>query len=174
MRLSGRTWVILLFVVAIAAGLGVTWLLYPSPIIPHSVTVPQVQGSPSDQAVAALASVGLRGRLAGELEDPITPRGAVSWQSPVSGTRLPQGAIVRLGISAGPPRVLVPDVSALDLTAAREVLGAAGLVIGAVDSAWSDVPVGAVVQTDPEERGSLRAGGTVNLTLSKGPRRPHR
>lgn len=174
MRLSERTWAILLFTAAIGGGLVVTWLLYPAPIVPRSVTVPQLQGTPSDQAVSELAGVGLRGRLAGEVEDPVTRSGAVSWQSPVAGTRLPQGAIVRLGISAGPPRVLVPDLTALALGDAREVLGAAGLSVGSIDSTWSELPIGTVVQTDPEERGTLRAGGTVDVTLSRGPRRPRR
>ncbi len=174
MTLSTRAWAITVIAVAVAAGLIVTWLLYPAPFLSHSVAVPQLHGTLSDQAVAELAGIGLRGRLAGTVEDPMTRSGAVSWQSPVVGTRLPEGAIVRLGISAGPPRVLVPDLTALDMVAVREVLEAAGLAVGRLDSVWSALPVGTVVQTSPEARGALRTGGTVNVTVSKGPRRLRR
>ncbi len=170
---NGR-WIAVLLVGAIASGLLVSWLLYPAPIVKRRVSVPQLHGTPTAQAVAELAAVGLRGRNAGEIEDPLAPSGTVSWQSPVVGTELPEGGIVRLGISVGPPRVLVPDLVELDLRSARTILEAAGLGVGTLDSAWSAAPIGAVVRTRPEARGALRAGGTVDVTVSRGPRRPRR
>jgi serine/threonine-protein kinase len=174
MSLRVDRWLVAALVVAVVAGLVVTWLLYPTPLMPRTAEVPALRGLPTAQAVSQLAASGLRGRIAEEIEDPLAEVGTVSWQSPVAETRLPQGAVVRLGISAGPPRVLVPDLAELDLGTAATLLEAAGLGIGRIDSAWSTSPAGSVVSTDPEARGPLRAGASVDVTVSKGPRRARR
>mgnify|MGYP002623461605 FL=1 len=162
-------WIWLALVTAVAGGMLVAWLLYPAPIVQRDAVVPQLRGVATDQAVAELAALGLRGRIAGELEDPLTPAGTVSWQVPVEGTRLPEGSLVRLGVSSGPPRVTVPELVDLDMETASTILQAAGLSIG--DSVSSATPAGMVVRTRPEARGAIRAGGKVDLTVSSGPRR---
>ena len=169
---SGWIWLALL--AAVGGGLAAAWLLYPAPIVRREAEVPALRGIPTDQAVADLAALGLRGRIAGELEDPLTPDGTVSWQSPASGTMLPEGAIVRLGISTGPPRVVVPELVELDVGTALVILEAAGLQVGRVDSVWSSTAAGLVVRTRPEARGAIRAGGKVDLTVSRGVRGPTR
>jgi beta-lactam-binding protein with PASTA domain len=153
---------------AVIGGLLVTWLLYPAPLIPRSVEVPALRGVPAAQAVANLAGLGLRGRVAAEIADPLVPDGAVSWQSPAPYTVLPESTIVELGISVGQPTVMVPDLIDLDLGTAKRVLDAAGLMTGEIDSAWSRQPLGAVILTRPEARSGRRAGGTVDVTISKG------
>lgn len=163
-------WIWLALVAAVGGGLAATWLLYPAPIVQRDAEVPALRGIPTDQAVADLATLGLRGRIAGEIEDPLTPDGTVSWQSPASGTLLPEGAIVRLGISTGPPRVVVPDLVELDLATALDILAAAGLQVGRMDSVWSATAAGLVVRTRPEARGAIRAGGKVDVTVSRGRR----
>jgi serine/threonine-protein kinase len=155
---------------AIVAGLAVTWWISPTPIVARSVSVPNLYGIASSQAIAELAEAGLRGRLAGEIEDPLVEAGAVSWQSPVAGTTLPESAVVRLGVSTGPPRILVPDVSDLDGQTAVKVLTTAGLRIGAVDSIFTAAPTGTVVRTRPDAGQPARAGAGVELTVSRGPR----
>lgn len=164
-------WMWLALLAAVAGGLLVAWLLYPAPIVQREAVVPQLRGIPTDQAVADLDALGLRGRIAGEMEDPLAPAGTVSWQLPVVGTRLPEGAVVRLGISAGAPRVTVPDLVELDIATAMAVIEAAGLVPGSVDSVVAAAPPGVVVRTRPEARGAIRAGGRVDMTVSRGPAR---
>jgi serine/threonine-protein kinase len=155
---------------AILAGLAVTWLLYPSPIVTRLVTVPALRGTATDQAVNELAAIGLRGRLAGQLADPLTPAGTISWQSPAPGTALPESSIVRLGVSSGRPRVLVPELVDLDLRSAARVLSAAGLRVGRLDSIYSGVPAGVLLGSRPEARQPIRAGSSVELIVSRGPR----
>jgi serine/threonine-protein kinase len=163
-------WAIGAIGVAILAGLAVTWLLYPTPIVTHLVTVPALRGTATDQAVNELAAVGLRGRLAGQLADPLTPAGTISWQTPAPGTALPESSIVRLGVSSGPPRVLVPELVDLDLRAAIRVLAAAGLRVGALDSVYSSTTAGVLLGSRPEARQPIRAGSRVELIVSRGPR----
>lgn len=155
------------------AGYLAAWLLYPAPLVVAEVEVPALRGVARDDALAQLASLGLRGRDAGELADPLVPRGTVSWQQPPAGTRLPAGSAVRVGTSTGAPMVVVPDVVAFDLALAERVLGAAGLAIGTVDTVASADPAGTVVRTRPAARSAVRAGTSVQVTVSRGPRPAH-
>jgi serine/threonine-protein kinase len=157
--------------VAVAAGLLVTWLLFPSPLLrAREHAVPPLRGVPLDVALAALADSGLRGREAGRAADPDVPAGRVAWHLPVAGTVLPESAVVRVTVSSGPPTVLVPDLADLDLGTAAEVLSAAGLVTGPVDSQFAPDAAGIVLRTRPEPGKAVWAGDTVQVIVSRGPR----
>jgi beta-lactam-binding protein with PASTA domain len=155
---------------AIAAGLLVTWLLYPAPMVPGSAETPILRGVPASQAIAELAALGLRGRLDSEFPDPLVNEGAVSWQSPAPFTVLPESAVVRLGVSSGPPVVMVPALVDLDVGTALRVLQAAGLELGTVDSVWSNQPRDVIVATSPDAGTGRAAGQPVAVSLSKGTR----
>jgi serine/threonine-protein kinase len=163
-------WALGVIAVAILAGVLVSFVIFPSSIVRDQVEVPALRGIASDQAITELAAAGLRGRLAGELADPLTPAGTISWQSPVAGTSLPESAIVRLGVSSGPPRVLMPELVDLEVEAAGRVLAAAGLRVAGIDSVYSATPAGVLLGTRPEARQPIRAGGGVELIVSRGPR----
>lgn len=171
MKRSNLAWVVGAVVVATAAGVASSWLLFPAPLAPGEVEVPQLRGIASQQAVTQLAAAGLRGRLAGTpLDDPLTPAGTVSWQSPVAGTVVPESTIVVIGVSGGPPRVMVPELVDLDTHAAARILQAAGLKVGATDSVHSPAPAGVIIGSRPDARQPIRSGGSVELIISKGPR----
>jgi len=103
------------------------------------------------------------------LADPLTPRGTVAWQTPPAETVVPEGPIVRIGVSSGAPPVEVPDVTDFDLGLARRVLEAAGLRLDAVDSIRSPEPLGVIVRTRPAARTPVGAGTEVPATVSRGP-----
>ena len=156
-------------VAAIAAGLLMTWLLYPSPLLPGHAEVPQLRGLPYQQAVEELTAVGLRGRPGQRISDPLVAAGAVSWQSPAPFTVLPESSTVRLGVSTGIPIVVVPDLVGLPVNTATAVLSAAGLGIQRIDTIPSTQPAGRVLATDPAARSSMRAGASVTIGISRGP-----
>lgn len=171
MKLSNLAWIVGAVVVATVAGLASSWLLFPSPLAPGEVEVPQLRGIASKQAVTELAAAGLRGRLAGTpIDDPLTPSGTVSWHSPVAGTVVPESTIVIIGVSSGTPRVMVPELIDLDTHAAPQILRAAGLGVGDIDSVHSSRPAGVIIGTRPEARQPIRSGSNVELIISKGPR----
>lgn len=155
---------------AVIAGLVVAWLWFPTPLRSRTTTVPTLRGVPLEQALDQLRAVGLRGRPSGELEDPQVTRGSVVWSLPVAGTVLPESAVVRLNVSAGPPSVLVPVLADLDLGTAGAVLEAAGLRLGEVDSQTTTLPDGIVLRSEPPPGKAVRPGQSVNLVVSRGPR----
>jgi beta-lactam-binding protein with PASTA domain len=169
-RVARRTLVVLAVIAgAAAAGYVVTCAIFPAPIIARTVAVPPLHGTSVEAAVARLSKLGLRGRPADTVPDPLTPAGTVAWQSPVAETRLPQGAIVRLGVSAGAPLVSVPSVADLDIGLARQVIEAAGLRVDRIDTARTDAGLGIVLGTSPQAGTSVHTGDTVRITISSGP-----
>lgn len=155
---------------AVVSGAAVAWIWFPTPFREQHTTVPALHGVPLEQALDQLREAGLQGRPSGELADPQVPEGSVVWSLPVAGTVVPEAAVVRLNVSAGPPRVLVPTLADLDLGTAGSVLEAAGLLTGTVDSQVANLPVGIVLRSEPPPGNAVRAGRAVNLVVSGGPR----
>lgn len=169
-RVARRTLVVLGVIAgAAAAGYVVTCAIFPAPIIARAIAVPPLYGASVEVAVARLAKLGLRGRLADTVPDPLTPAGTVAWQSPVAETRLPQGAIVKLGVSAGAPLVSVPSVADLDIGLARRVIEATGLRVARIDTVRTDAGLGIVLGTSPAAGSPARPGDSIAVTISSGP-----
>ena len=154
---------------AAAAGYVVTCAIFPAPMIARAVQVPPLHGASVEAALDRLTRLGLRGRLADTIADPLTPAGTVSWQSPAAETMLPQGAIVQLGVSGGPPPVSMPGVSDLDAGLARQVIEAAGLRVTRIDTLRTDAGFGVVLGTSPPAGTAMHPGDTVRLSVSSGP-----
>lgn len=167
----GRVWLRLAGLVAAAALAGylLTVVIFPAPILPTTVAVPALRGVPADSGLARLSRLGLRGRLSDTSSDGFLGAGLVAWQSPAADTRLPVGAVVKLGVSSGASAVSVPDVTDLDLGLARDVLIASGLRIGTVDTVQLDAPMGTVVNTAPAAGANAKSGDIVQVHVSSGP-----
>ena len=166
-----RRRLVILGIIAAAsvAGYLLTCAIYPAPILPRQVTVPQLRALRADSAVAQLARLTLRGRITDTTRDPLIPAGAIVWQSPAPETILPEGAMVRLAVSSGPPLVTVPDVSQFDLELARDVLQAAGLKLGVVDTIHGGEDFGAVLTETPSAGSTVQLGMLIDVSISSGP-----
>lgn len=154
---------------AALAGYLATCALYPAPILPKRITVPALRGLDTTRAIAQLTALGLRGRVSGDLADPLVAPGQVSWQSPAPQTVLPQSAVVRIGVSTGRPPIAVPDVVDLPVDLARTVIAAAGLTVAQVDTVRNDTELGTVVRQQPSAGVAAGSGTRVLLSVSSGP-----
>ncbi len=170
-RRSRRTLWTALAVVAVCAVAGylLTCAMFPAPILPRQIAVPALRGLPLDSAVNRLAQLGLRGRPTDSIADPLIPSGAIAWQSPAPRTVLPEGSLVSLGVGTGAPTVSVPDVRLFDLRLALQVIEAAGLRSGTVDTVQNDADQGTVLGMRPSPGSAQPTGGTVDVTVSSGP-----
>ena len=151
------------------AGYLLTCAIYPAPILPHEVSVPQLRAANADSALAHLARLTLRGRITDTTRDPLVPAGAIVWQSPAAETILPQGAMVKLAMSSGPPLVRVPEVIQFDIDLARDVLQAAGLKLGTIDTIHGSDDFGTVLTITPAAGSTVRLGQAIDVSISRGP-----
>jgi serine/threonine-protein kinase len=99
------------------------------------------------------------------------PAGSVIAQSPASPGSIPISYKVDLLVSEGAEdgRVTVPNVSQMTESAAREMLGNAGLRVVSIDRASNrNIPEGQVVSTRPAAGAMAKQGDGVRITISTG------
>lgn len=161
-------WTAVFLLVAAGAGYLSTLILYPAQIVPVRRDVPALRGLTPLEAIARLAELKLRGRLVDSVADTEAPVGTVAWQSPAPGTSLPTSALVRFAVSLGAAPLVVPDLDGFEVPLAEEVLHAAGLRLGSVDSVRGRAEAGTVVRTIPPSGATARLGQAVDLSVSQG------
>lgn len=138
---------------------------------PELFPLPELTGKSLDGAKTALNGAGMALGQITETYDESAPAGTVLAQAPRSGNPVRHGTPVDLTVSKGPQPLPVPDVRGQDQGNAVKAIEAAGLkaVIAPETVFDKKVPKGAVVSQDPAS-GNLTRGGTVTLTVSKGPK----
>ncbi|HXF94486.1 MAG TPA: PASTA domain-containing protein, partial [Gemmatimonadales bacterium] len=95
-------------------------------------------------------------------------QGTVIWQDPPPGVIAPEKASVTLVVSAGPPKIPVPDVAGFDGELAQRLIAAAGLAVSQVESLQAPSPRGVVLLSRPGPGAILAPGGGVTLVVSRG------
>ncbi|WP_226761689.1 Stk1 family PASTA domain-containing Ser/Thr kinase [Arthrobacter sp. SO3] len=138
---------------------------------PELFPLPELTGKSLDEAKTALNGAGMALGQIAETFDESAPAGTVLAQAPRSGNPVRHGTPVDLTVSKGPQPIPVPDVRGQDQGDAVKSIEAAGLkAVVAPETVFDrSVPKGSVVAQDPAS-GNLTKGGTVTLTVSKGPK----
>ena len=138
---------------------------------PQLFPLPQLSGSTLEQAKTSLNAAGMALGKITENFDEQAAAGTVLSQDPPAGTPARRGTPVQLVVSKGPEPIPVPSVMGKAEDEAVAALKAAGLAPKVADEEVFDrtVPKGAVVSQAPAN-GTLTRGGTVTLTISKGPK----
>ncbi len=88
--------------------------------------------------------------------------GLVLSVDPAAGTELERDTEVTVTVSLGPPPVVIPDVTGLDILTASERLENAGLCIGETDGP-ANTPV---IGTDPPSGTTVLFGSCVRIVTS--------
>jgi serine/threonine-protein kinase len=138
---------------------------------PELFPLPELTGKSLDDAKSALNGAGMALGPVTESYDDAAAAGTVLSQTPAKGTAAKHGTPVALTVSKGPQPIPVPDVRGKDQDAAVKALEAAGLKAVVAPEPVFDraVAKGKVAGQDPAT-GNLTKGGTVTLTISKGPK----
>jgi serine/threonine-protein kinase len=141
-------------ILAVALGVGGWWTL----VGPGSrVVVPSVVGGSFDEAVSVVSPLGLTVVVVENRFDEEIPKSKIIESIPAGGGKVDAGGTVKLIVSKGPERYLVPMTTGLTPEAAQATLKKYPLLIGKVNEVFnSDIPKGFVIYT------------TVNLLVSKG------
>ncbi len=130
--------------------------------------VPAVGNFSAEQAQAMLTRLGFEVEVVEE--ESVHRAGSVLGVRPPPGTPVELPARVQLVVSSGPPPVEVPDVMELPESAAREVLGAAGLRLGEIDYDFFAIGVpGLIVSQQPAPGQIVPAGSRVHVIIAGSP-----
>lgn len=159
------------FWLAVALGVGYLFaaiFVFPAPLFPHHQDVPRVLGMPIAEARQAVTTAHFVPTDAGSEPHPFAPVGTVIWQDPPPGVEAPSDMHVALIVSAGPPRVPVPDVTGLDASLATRLITAAGLTVSKVESVQAAFPTGLTMVTRPAAATALAPRTGVGLVVSRG------
>jgi serine/threonine-protein kinase len=164
-RRSGR-WVVILTLLAIFTSSGAGWWFASGP--GGQAIIPELEGRSLEVAISALEPLGLT-VIEQQEHDAQVPVGLVIRTEPTAGTRVFKQSEVRVVISLGPKRVLVPESLGLDLEQATELLESTGLIAGSVSSFYALAEAGQVLAFSKPTGTSLAEGSVVDLTVSLGP-----
>jgi eukaryotic-like serine/threonine-protein kinase len=142
----------------------------------NTVEVPSVVGSDLDSAISRLSGEGFTVGDVGRVQRDV-PINQVVNQDPVG--RADRDCTVfgwfcsdpdvNLTVSGGPGQVEVPDVTGQPRDEAERTMDEAGLGVTVETRNSADVPVDAVIETDPPAGEAVRRGSEVTLIVSSGP-----
>ncbi len=143
-------------------------ILFPAPIFARAAAVPRLIGLTQERAEQTIVSAGLQVGAVAVEPHPRSERGTVVWQDPPEGIAVPQGQGVALIVSGGPQRIPVPDLSGYDVSLAKQLVIAAGLAVGGVESTQAPVAAGVVVNSRPPAGTTLLPETEITLVVSVG------
>ncbi len=143
-------------------------IIFPTPILHGRQVVPRVLGLSLQAASQQIRTAGFEVHEGGSEPHPSAPAGTVIWQDPPPGVNAPAGLRVTLVVSAGPPKIPVPDVAGLEGSLAQRLVSAAGLTVAQVESVQAPTPTGIAIQTQPGAGSLLPPAAGVTVVVSRG------
>ncbi|WP_305093235.1 Stk1 family PASTA domain-containing Ser/Thr kinase [Prescottella sp. R16] len=135
---------------------------------PEQVQVPKLTGMSQDDAVQALAAVGLRldSEIGRAPSDP-DQLDKVTGQEPSTGAKVNLDSTVAITLGSGPEQVRVPNVVGQTVDVAQPNIEGAGFKVE-VEKVDSGKPEGQVVAMTPTGGSSAAKGDTIRLQVSNG------
>jgi serine/threonine-protein kinase len=171
LKILGITIAAALLTFTIGYLVAVRLLFPPLPEPENGIIVPRLTGLSVPAAEARLRQLGLRVTESTQIAHPTQPPGLIIAQSPLPGQQLRQLGSVRLAVSAGLPRVPVPNVIGLTAERARSVLAALGFEADERTEEASAAE-GTVVRVAPPAGSEQPVPSRVVIFLSSGPPPP--
>jgi len=140
--------------------------------LPGDVTVPQVEGMATRNAMEQLERIGLNVELVRERKTSETiPEDHVIAATPEGGRQVKVGRTVRLVLSAGSAYTTVPDVRQLTQALARDTLQDAGLLVNEEQYQHDEkILFDRVISLTPPPGSRVAKMSGVKLVISKGPK----
>lgn len=137
---------------------------------PELFPLKELAGATLDEAKNTLNSTGMALGPVNEVFHESVPAGTVLSQDPAPAAEVRRGTPVALTVSKGPEPIAVPSVVGMDKKAAEEAIKAAGLKAEILDEVNDKNVAKGLVAAQSPANGTLARGGTVSLTISKGPK----
>lgn len=151
---------------AISLGIGGWWTL----VGPGSkVVVPSTVGGSLKEATTLFSSLGLTATVIENRFDEEIPKGKIIESQPSGGGKVDANGTVKLIISKGPERFVIPKTTGLTVEAAKNLLLKLPLSVGTITETFSnDIPQGYIIASVPITGASVKRASTIDLVVSKG------
>ena len=133
----------------------------------EQVSVPDLKGQTSEEAMRTLSSYGLNGQEGESTFSENVKEGCVASQDQPAGSSLNKGDTVVFHLSKGAENVSVPNVVGATVSNAENSLKNAGFKVNTSYRYSSNTPEGRVISQDPS--GTAPKGSTVTIAISNGP-----
>lgn len=156
----------------IAAGLAIAlgffgWYAMVGP--GSKIVVPSIVGASETEARAALSPLGLTLNISIQEFSEDIPKGRIIKSDPAGGGKIDAGGQVKIILSKGPERFIVPSTKGLTPEAAINLLAKSPIEIGTLTEIFDEkVPNGFVISSRPVEGKKVKRDAVVNLIISKG------
>ena len=133
------------------------------------ITVPSLAGMTQKEATAVLAELALKSEIGEEVFSEDIPVGKVISSTPGGGGKVSKDGVVKLNISKGKERIIIPSLVGITPDVAIQKLAEIGLKIGETNEIFSDAAEkGFVVATEPKISSEVKRNSIVNIFVSKG------
>ena len=151
---------------AVALGIG-GWYVLVGP--GSRIVVPSVVGASVEEASAVLAPLGLRSEVIENRFDEDIAAGKILESNPSGGDKIDAGGSVKLVISKGQERYVIPVLTGLTPEAALKLLTNQPLKsAGIVEEFNTTIPKGLVISTNPSNGQKVKRDTPVTILVSKG------
>ena len=151
---------------AVALGIG-GWYVLVGP--GSRIVVPSVVGASIEEANASLTPLGLRSEVVEKRFDEDIAAGKILESDPSGGGKIDAGGIVKLVISKGQERYIIPVLTGLTPESAIKSLTTQPLKsAGIVEEFNSTIPKGLVISTNPSNGQKVKRDTPVTILVSKG------
>ncbi len=163
-RVRRNRWIA--FFLAVVLGIG-SWYALVGP--GSRVVVPSVVGGTLDDATNALTPLGLTAEVSEKIFDEEIGKGRIISSDPEGGGRVDAGGSVKIIISKGPERYVIPPLQGLTPEAAQVAIEKQQLRFGSLTQNFSSsIPDGFVISSSPASGGSVKRATVINIIVSKG------
>lgn len=135
-------------------------------------TVPDITGMDQEEGYEELKEAGFYLEKISWENDRDSQRGQILSQEPAQGQPVPQDRVIRVAVSAGPRKVMLPDVGNMTEAEARALLEGLGLVVADAAGVYSDTVEEGRVISQSVASGEVDEGTEITLEVSLGERPP--
>jgi serine/threonine-protein kinase len=133
------------------------------------VTVPSLAGMSQKEAAAVVAEIGLSAEIGEEIFSEDIPAGRVISSSPAGGGKIAKAGVVKLIISKGKERILIPNLIGQTPDIATQQLADLGLRVGEIFEVFSEqAEKGFIAKIEPVVGAEVKPNSLVNIFVSKG------
>lgn len=137
----------------------------------EEVKVPHLVGKDIIYALEVLSGAGLNLRISGQEYDSSFPTNSIISQKPESGTNVRKGRNVRVVLSKGSEKIVVPDIRGESWRRAEIILKRSGLEVGKITRTFSNSYLkDLIIEQDPPPLVEIARGKKMNLLISEGKR----